>query len=89
LSEFGRPIFSETTYEGFGFGLGFSVHQDPARSKIAGSLGDYGWGGAASTAFTIDPVEDMVVVFMTQLLPSSTHPLRPQIRQLVRQAIID
>ena len=89
LSEFGRPIFSETTYAGFGFGLGFSVHDDPARSKIAGSLGDYGWGGAASTAFTIDPVEDMIVLFMTQLLPSSTHPLRPQIRQLVRQAIVD
>lgn len=89
LSEFGRPIFSETTYEGFGFGLGFSVLQDPARSKMAGSLGDYGWGGAASTVFSVDPVEDMVTLFMTQLLPSSTHPLRPEIRQLVRQSIID
>ena len=89
LSEFGRPIFSETTQEGFGFGLGFSVLMDPARAKTAGSVGDFGWGGAASTTFVVDPVEDMVVVFMTQLMPSSTYPLRPYIRQLVRQAIVD
>lgn len=89
LSEFGRPIFSETTQEGFGFGLGFAVLMDPARAKTAGSTGDFGWGGAASTTFVVDPVEDMVSVFMTQLMPSSTYPLRPYIRQLVRQAIID
>ncbi len=89
LSEFGRPIFSETTQEGFGFGLGFATLDDPARAKTAGSVGDFGWGGAASTTFVVDPVEDMVFVFMTQLLPSSTYPLRPQIRQLVRQAIVD
>ena len=89
LSEFGRPIFSETTQEGFGFGLGFAVLMDPARAKTAGSVGDFGWGGAASTTFVVDPVEDMVSVFMTQLMPSSTYPLRPYIRQLVRQAIVD
>ena len=89
LSEIGRPIFSETTQEGFGFGLGFSVLMDVARAKTAGSVGDFGWGGAASTTFHVDPVEDMVVLFMTQLMPSSTYPLRPYIRQLVRQAIID
>ena len=89
LSEIGRPIFSEPTQEGFGFGLGFSVLMDVARAKTAGSVGDFGWGGAASTTFHIDPVEDMVVLFMTQLMPSSTYPLRPYIRQLVRQAIID
>lgn len=89
LSEFGRPIFSETTQEGFGFGLGFAVLMDPARAKTAGSLGDFGWGGAASTTFVVDPVEDLVSVFMTQLMPSSTYPLRPYIRQLLRQAIID
>lgn len=89
LSEVGRPIFSETTQEGFGFGLGFSVLMDVARAKTAGSVGDFGWGGAASTTFHVDPVEDMVVLFMTQLMPSSTYPLRPYIRQLVRQAIID
>lgn len=89
LSEVGRPIFSETTQEGFGFGLGFSVLMDPARAKTAGSVGDFGWGGAASTTFHVDPVDDMVVLFMTQLMPSSTYPLRPYIRQLVRQAIVD
>ena len=89
LSEIGRPIFSETTQEGFGFGLGFAVLMDVARAKTAGSVGDFGWGGAASTTFHVDPVEDMVVLFMTQLMPSSTYPLRPYIRQLVRQAIID
>ena len=89
LSEIGRPIFSETTQEGFGFGLGFSVLMDVARAKTAGSVGDFGWGGAASTTFHVDPVEDMVVLFMTQLMPSSTYPLRPYIRQLVRQTIID
>jgi CubicO group peptidase (beta-lactamase class C family) len=89
LSEVGRPIFSETTQEGFGFGLGFSVLMDVARAKTAGSVGDFGWGGAASTTFHVDPVEDMVVLFMTQLMPSSTYPLRPYIRQLVRQAIVD
>lgn len=89
LSEVGRPIFSETTQEGFGFGLGFTVLMDVARAKTAGSVGDFGWGGAASTTFHVDPVEDMVVLFMTQLMPSSTYPLRPYIRQLVRQAIID
>jgi len=89
LLEIGRPIFSETTQEGFGFGLGFAVLMDVARAKTAGSVGDFGWGGAASTTFHVDPVEDMVVLFMTQLMPSSTYPLRPYIRQLVRQAIID
>jgi len=89
LSEFGRPIFSETTQEGFGFGLGFAVLMDPARAKTAGSVGDFGWGGAASTTFVVDPVEDVVMVFMTQLMPSSTYPLRPYIRQLIRQAIVD
>jgi CubicO group peptidase (beta-lactamase class C family) len=89
LATFGRPISSETTYEGIGFGLGFSVTLDPVKAKMASSVGDFGWGGAASTAFTVDPEEDMVILFMTQLMPSSAHPLRPQIRQLVHQAIID
>lgn len=89
LAGFGRPISSETTYEGIGFGLGFSVTLDPVKAKMASSVGDFGWGGAASTAFTVDPVEDLVILFMTQLMPSSAHPLRPQVRQLVHQAIVD
>ncbi|HEY5875157.1 MAG TPA: serine hydrolase domain-containing protein [Ilumatobacteraceae bacterium] len=89
LSEFGRPLFAETTFDGVGFGLGVSVTVDPVKMKTSGSVGDFGWGGAASTSFWVDPVEDLTVVFMTQLLPSSTHPIRPQLRQLVHQALVD
>jgi CubicO group peptidase (beta-lactamase class C family) len=89
LSAFGRQLFSETTFDGVGFGLGVSVTLDPVKAKVPGSFGDFGWGGAASTAFWIDPVEDLSVVFLTQLLPSSTHPLRSQLKQMVHQAIVD
>ena len=89
LTAFGRPLFAETAFDGVGFGLGVSVTIDPVKAKVPGSYGDFGWGGAASTAFWVDPVEDLTVVFMTQLLPSSTHPLRPQLRQLVHQALVD
>jgi len=89
LSAFGRQLFSETTFDGVGFGLGVSVTLDPVKAKVPGSFGDFGWGGAASTAFWIDPVEDLSVVFLTQLLPSSTHPLRSQLKQLVHQAIVE
>lgn len=89
LTAFGRPLFSETAFDGVGFGLGFSVTVDPVKAKVPGSIGDFGWGGAASTAFWIDPVEDLSVVFLTQLLPSSTHPIRPELKQLVHQALVD
>ncbi len=89
LTAFGRPLFSETTFDGVGFGLLGSVTIDPVTAKVPGSRGDVGWGGAASTTFWVDPVEDLVVVFMTQLLPSSTHPLRSQLKQLVAQALVD
>jgi CubicO group peptidase (beta-lactamase class C family) len=88
LSAFGRPLFSETTFDGVGFGLGVSVTIDPVKAKVPGSVGDYGWGGAASTAFWVDPIEDMTAVFLTQLLPSSTHPLRSQLKVLVHQALV-
>lgn len=89
LSEFGRPLFAETTYDGVGFGLGMSVTIDPIKAKIPGSIGEFGWGGAASTTFSVDPVQDTSVLLMTQLLPSSTHPLRSELKQLVQQAIVD
>lgn len=88
LSEFGRPLHSETAYDGVGFGLGFSVTIDPVKAKVPGSPGDFGWGGAYSTFFSVDPAEDLNICFMTQLLPSSTHPIRSQIKQLVHQAIV-
>jgi CubicO group peptidase (beta-lactamase class C family) len=89
LRAYGRPLFAETAFDGVGFGLGVSVTIDPVAAKVPGSVGDYGWGGAASTWMMIDPVEDLTVLFMTQLLPSSTHPVRSQLKQLVHQAIID
>ena len=74
---------------GVGFGLGFATMLDPVRAKTAGSVGEFNWGGLASTAFWVDPVEQLTVVFLTQLLPSSTYPLRSQLRQLVGQAIVE
>jgi len=89
LERFGRPIFAETTYDGVGFGLGFSVVLDPVANRVIGSPGELAWGGAASTAFWVDPAEDLSAVLLTQLLPSSTWPLRSQLRQLVYAALVD
>ena len=81
--------FSESLYEGVGFGLGFSVSLDPTQSKTISSVGEYAWGGAASTAFWVDPVEDLVVVFMAQYMPSTIYNFRGQLKQLVYGAICD
>jgi CubicO group peptidase (beta-lactamase class C family) len=89
LADMGMPRFSESSYAGIGFGLGFSVTIDPARAQILGSAGEYAWGGAASTAFWIDPAEQMSVVMLTQLMPSSTYPIRRELRVLTYQAVID
>ncbi|WP_328185849.1 serine hydrolase domain-containing protein [Marinobacter sp. OP 3.4] len=80
--------FSETPYEGNGFGLGFSVKTDVAKSRTNGSAGEYGWGGLASTNFFVDPVEEMVMVFMTQLIPSSSYPIREELRAMVNGALV-
>ena len=89
LTELSRSLFSEATNAGIGFGLGFAVTQDLARNLIAGSTGEYYWGGAASTAFWVDPSEDLTVVFMTQFMPSSFYPIRRELRTLVYAAIDD
>jgi CubicO group peptidase (beta-lactamase class C family) len=89
LEQFGRPLFAETSFQGVGFGLGFSVVQDNVDNKVLSSIGEFAWGGAASTAFWVDPAERITALFMTQLLPSSTHPIRPQLKQLVYQALVD
>jgi CubicO group peptidase (beta-lactamase class C family) len=81
--------FAETVYDGVGFGLGFSVQLDPARSKVLDSPGQFAWGGAASTAFWIDPSEDLIVLFMTQFMPSQTFNFRGQLKQIVYSAITD
>jgi CubicO group peptidase (beta-lactamase class C family) len=89
MAAMGQPRFSESSYEGIGFGLGFSVMLDPARAQILGTPGEYAWGGAASTAFWVDPAEDMAVIMLTQLMPSSTYPIRRELRVLTYQALID
>lgn len=89
LEEYGRPLFAETTFDGVGFGLGFSVVTDPVKHKVTSNAGELGWGGAASTAFSVDPAEGVIAVFLTQLLPSSTHPIRSQLKALVSQALVD
>ncbi|KDN22942.1 serine hydrolase domain-containing protein [Amycolatopsis rifamycinica] len=88
LEQFGRPLFAEMPFDGHGFGLGFSVLEDPVKARTLSSAGEFAWGGAASTAFWVDPDEDLTVGFYTQLLPSSTYRLRPQLRQLVYQALV-
>ena len=89
LASMGVPVFSETTYSGIGFGLGVSVMLNPAQAQILGSPGEYAWGGAASTAFWVDPVEEQIVIFLTQLMPSSTYPIRRELRVLTYGAIVD
>jgi len=89
LAELATGAFSETTYEGVGFGLGFSVQLDCARAQIVGSPGEYAWGGAASTAFWIDPSEDLITIFMTQLMPSRTFNFRGQLKSIIYPAIVD
>ncbi len=85
----GRPLFAETTFSGVGFGLGMSVTIDPVATHTLGSRGEFSWGGAASTVFWVDPVQRMTAMFFTQLLPSSTYPLRSQFHQMIHQALID
>ena len=87
LESFGRPLYAESPFRGVGFGLGLAVVLDPVPGKVTGSAGELSWGGAASTTFWIDPAEGLTVSFFTQLLPSSTHPIRPQLHQLVYQAL--
>lgn len=89
LATFGRPLYAESGFDGVGFGLGFAVTIDTVKAKVISSPGEFNWGGAASTTFWVDPVEDLTVQFLTQLLPSSTHPIRPQLKQLVYQALVD
>jgi len=82
-------MFAEAAYQGMGFGLGFAMVTDPARYGVTASPGEFSWGGMASTAFWVDPVEDVSVVFMTQLMPSSSYPVRRELRTMVNAAIVD
>lgn len=87
LSSLSRSLFSETQNAGTGFGLGFAVTQDVARTMIPGSKGEYYWGGMFSTAFFIDPVERLHMVFMTQLSPSGLYPIRRELKTMIYAAL--
>ncbi|MGD1926366.1 MAG: serine hydrolase domain-containing protein [Paracoccaceae bacterium] len=87
LASMGQPVFSEVSFDGVGFGLGVSVTINPGLAKTACSMGDFGWGGMASTMFWVDPVLDMVVIFMTQLVPSSSYPNRKELRAMAYSSL--
>ncbi len=89
LPALSRSMFSEATMNGVGFGLGFAVTMNPAQTLIAGSAGEFYWGGAAATAFWIDPAEELITVFMTQVMPSTAYPVRRELRTMIYAAITD
>ena len=88
LTQLAIGLFSETTFEGVGFGLGFATTLGEVQAGALGP-GDFYWGGMASTLFWVDPKEDLVVIFLTQLIPSSTFNFRGQLKNLVYSAIVD
>ncbi|MAJ59331.1 MAG: serine hydrolase [bacterium TMED88] len=89
LTEVSVGLFGEVEMQGTGFGLGFSVNLGSDRQGEIGSAGEYAWGGAASTIFWIDPTEELVVIFMTQLMPSRTYNFRGQLKSLVYSSILE
>jgi CubicO group peptidase (beta-lactamase class C family) len=89
LAQMSNGSAGETSREGVGFGLGFArVLDAPALGGLS-VPGEYYWGGAASTAFWITPAEDLAVVFMTQVRPSSTYPIRKELRSIIYGSIVD
>jgi len=89
MSKLSVSTFSQVASEGNGFGLGFSVHLGSDKSQVIGSIGEYSWGGAASTAFWIDPAEDLIVIFLTQFYPEGTFNFRNQLKAIIYPAILD
>ena len=88
IASMGPQSFAEQPMEGMGFGLGGSIVLEPGRVRVPGSIGDFSWGGMASTFFWVDRALDMTAVFFTQLLPSSSYPLRSEFKALVHGALV-
>ncbi|MEE3294964.1 MAG: serine hydrolase domain-containing protein [Pseudomonadota bacterium] len=88
LTDMSQSAFSETPYKGIGFGLGFSIMLDPAKSQVLSDPGEFGWGGMASTVFWVNPKEEMLVIFLTQLIPSVTYQVRRELRTLSYSALM-
>jgi CubicO group peptidase (beta-lactamase class C family) len=91
LADMAPPgLFSEAGYSGIGFSIGCGVNINVAKTRLPGTLGEYFWGGAASTAFWIDPKEELAVVFMTQVIGSDVRlTLRRDLRTLVYSAMTE
>lgn len=89
IASMGPKSFAEQPMEGTGFGLGGAVVLNPGRTRVPGSVGDFSWGGMASTFFWIDRENDLTTVFFTQLSPSSSYPSRAELKALVLGALID
>ncbi|MFW2350950.1 serine hydrolase domain-containing protein [Qipengyuania sp.] len=89
LTEMSSSLFSEANNAGTGFGLGFATVIDPAKTLMPSSPGEFYWGGAYSTAFFVDPVERITMVFMTQVYPSSAYPIRRQLKTLIYSALTE
>lgn len=88
IASMGPQSFAEQPMEGMGFGLGGAVVLDPGRARSPGNVGDFSWGGMASTFFWVDRVLDISVVFFTQLSPSSSYPARSELKALVHGAVV-
>ena len=89
IPSMGCPEHSTMDMTGIGYGYGVAVIVDEQRASISCSNGDFGWGGVANTYFWVDPKQDMIVLFMSQLMPASDMPIRVKLRDLVYQSIID
>lgn len=89
LTTSSRSMFSESYYAGIGFGLGFAVTQNPSLGMLPGTAGEYNWGGMLSTFFFVDPIERLITVFMTQVMPSSAFNVRREIKTLIYSALTD
>lgn len=79
----------ETSRKGQGFGLGFGVLLEPTVAQTVGTPGEFFWGGAASTTFFVSPADELIVIFLTQLRPSASYPIRRELRAAVYSALTD
>ena len=87
IASMGPRSFAEQPMDGMGFGIGGAVVLDASRARVPGSVGDFSWGGMASTFFWVDPVHDLSVIFFTQLMPSSSYPSRSQMKAMIHGAL--
>ena len=88
LTQLSRSLFSEADNAGIGFGLGVATVVDAAATMVACNAGEFYWGGMFSTAFFVDPVDQVIMIFMTQLMPSSTYPIRRELKTMIYSALM-